>query len=77
MQKKAKGKRDNESSCWRQNSFTSSNSVGVEVVLGKPNALRCGWVYNCGLNIQQSPVDVSCSAKGHSQLECCSHSSIP
>lgn len=51
--------------------------MGVEVVLGKANALSCGWVYDCGLNIQQSPAGVSCSAKGCSQLQCCSHSSIP
>lgn len=77
MQKKAKRKKGQQSSCWRWNSFTSNNSVGVEVVLGKANALSCGWVYDCGLNIQQSPAGVSCSAKGCSQLQCCSHSSIP
>lgn len=47
------------------------------MVLGKANALSCGWVYGCALNIQQSPGGVSCSAKGHSQLQPCSHSSIP
>lgn len=70
--RRPKGKRDNKSSCWRLNSFTSNNSVGVEVVLGK--ALSRGWVYDCGLNIQQSLAGVSCSAKGRSH---CSAAATP